>query len=72
VAPHLIRLTVGPDHRTLLPAAALLGATLLVLGDLLARTVVAPAELPLGIGTALVGAPVFLWLLLGRRGLGAL
>jgi iron complex transport system permease protein len=72
VAPHLIRLTAGPDHRTLLPAAALLGATLLVLGDLLARTVVAPAEVPIGIVTALVGAPVFLWLLLGRRGLGAL
>lgn len=71
VAPHLLRLTVGPDHRTLLPAAALLGAVLLVLADLFARVVVAPAELPIGIVTALVGAPVFLWLLLGRRGLGA-
>ena len=67
VAPHLLRLTIGPDHRTLLPAAALLGAALLVLADVLARTLVAPAELPIGIVTALVGAPVFLWLLLGRR-----
>lgn len=71
VAPHLLRLTVGPDHRLLLPAAALLGAVLLVLADLIARVVVAPAELPIGIITALVGAPVFLWLLLGRRGVGA-
>ena len=60
VAPHLLRLTIGPDHRTLLPAAALLGAALLVLADVLARTLVAPAELPIGIVTALVGAPVFL------------
>ena len=65
--PHLLRLTIGPDHRTLLPAAALLGAALLVLADVLTRTLVAPAELPIGIVTALVGAPVFLWLLLGRR-----
>jgi len=71
VAPHLLRLSIGPDHRLLLPAAALLGATLLVLADVMARTVVAPAELPIGIVTALVGAPVFLWLLLGRRGVGA-
>ena len=72
VAPHLLRLTIGPGHRALLPAAALLGATLLLLADLVARTVVAPAELPIGIVTALVGAPVFLWLLLGRRGFGDL
>lgn len=71
VAPHLLRLTIGPDHRTLLPAAALLGASLLLLADLLARTLVAPAEMPIGIVTALIGAPVFLWLLLGRRGLMA-
>jgi iron complex transport system permease protein len=69
VAPHLLRLSLGPDHRLLLPAAALLGATLLTLADLVARGVAAPAELPIGIVTALVGAPVFLWLLLSRRGL---
>ncbi len=66
VAPHLARLLVGPDHRVLLPLAAMLGASLLVLGDLAARTLVRPAELPLGVLTALVGAPLFLWLL--RRG----
>lgn len=70
VAPHLLRLTIGPGHRALLPASALLGATLLLLADLVARVVVAPAELPIGIVTALVGAPIFLWLLLGRRGFG--
>lgn len=69
VVPHLLRLAVGPDHRLLLPAAALLGAAGLTLADMIARTVVAPAELPIGIVTALVGAPVFLWLLLARRGL---
>lgn len=68
VAPHLLRLAIGPDHRLLLPAAALLGATLLTLADIVARLAAAPAELPIGIVTALIGAPVFLWLLLSRRG----
>ena len=67
VVPHLIRLSVGPDHRLLLPASALAGGTLLIAADIAARLVVAPAELPLGIVTALFGAPYFLWLLL-RRG----
>ncbi len=67
VVPHLLRLTIGPDHRLLLPAAALAGGALLVAADIAARLVVAPAELPLGIVTSLVGAPYFLWLLL-RRG----
>jgi iron complex transport system permease protein len=58
---------LGPDHRLLLPGSALLGASLLLGADLLARTVMAPAELPLGIVTALVGAPFFLWLLLRNR-----
>ena len=70
VVPHLVRLTLGPDHRLLLPAALLLGAALLLLADLLARTVVLPAELPIGILTSCVGGPFFLWLLLRRRGLG--
>ena len=68
VVPHLLRLAAGPDHRWLLPNAALLGATLLALADIVARMVVAPAELPIGIVTALIGAPVFLWILLNRRG----
>lgn len=69
VVPHLLRLATGPDHRTLLPNAALLGASLLVLADMLARVIIAPAELPIGIVTAVLGAPVFLWILLKRRGL---
>lgn len=67
VVPHLIRLIWGPDHRLLLPASALLGASLLVGADLLARTIAVPAEVPLGIVTALVGGPFFLWLLLTDR-----
>lgn len=68
VVPHLLRLMIGPDHRYLLPAAALLGASLLLIADAVSRTIVAPAELPIGIVTAAVGAPVFLWILLrGRR-----
>lgn len=63
-APHLIRLLLGADHRVLLPGAALLGAALLVIADLAARTMVAPAEIPIGIVTALLGAPFFLWLML--------
>jgi len=66
VVPHVLRLWVGPDHRFLLPASALLGASLLVGADIVARTLVAPAELPIGILTAAIGAPFFLWLLLRR------
>jgi iron complex transport system permease protein len=71
VVPHLLRLLTGPNHATLLPASALLGATLLILADLLARTVAAPAEVPIGILTALLGAPFFLYLLRQRRAEGA-
>ena len=70
VVPHLVRLTIGPDHRTLLPASILLGASLMLVADLAARTVVLPAELPIGILTSCVGGPFFLWLLLRRRSLG--
>jgi iron complex transport system permease protein len=63
LAPHACRLLLGPRHRLLLPAAALLGAIFVVLADLLARSIVAPAELPLGVVTALVGGPFFLFLL---------
>lgn len=67
VVPHLLRLMLGPDHRALLPASALGGALLLVLADLGARTWLAPAELPVGILTALVGGPFFLALLVRFR-----
>lgn len=63
VVPHVIRLIAGPDHRLLLPASALGGALLLLLADLAARTLVTPAELPLGVVTALLGGPFFMWLL---------
>jgi iron complex transport system permease protein len=68
VVPHLVRLLCGPNHVRLLPLSALIGAALLLGADMLARTLLAPAELPVGIITALLGAPFFLWLLLrGRR-----
>lgn len=66
VVPHLLRLAIGPSHRFLLPASALGGALLLLVADAACRLVVAPAELPIGIVTALVGAPVFLAILLRR------
>jgi iron complex transport system permease protein len=67
VIPHLVRLLVGPDHRLVLPAATLFGAAFLVGCDLLARTLLAPVELPVGIITALIGGPFFLWLLIRNR-----
>jgi iron complex transport system permease protein len=67
IVPHLLRLSVGANYRFLLPASALLGAALLVGADIIARTIVAPSELPIGIITATIGAPFFIWLLL-RRG----
>ncbi len=63
IVPHLMRLAVGNDQRLLLPAAALAGGTLLTLADTLARTVVSPLQLPVGVLTALIGVPVFLFLL---------
>ena len=69
VVPHVLRLAIGPDNRYLLPASGLLGAALLLLADALCRTVVAPAELPIGIVTAAVGGPFFLWILLRKRGI---
>jgi iron complex transport system permease protein len=67
VVPHLLRLALGPGHRLLLPASLLGGAALLLLADLVARTVAAPAELRLGVVTAFAGTPVFLWLLRRTR-----
>lgn len=67
VVPHMVRLWVGPDHRVLLPLSTLGGAVLLLLADTFARTVLAPAELPVGLVTALLGAPFFISLLRRRR-----
>lgn len=67
VVPHLMRLLLGPDHRILLPASLLAGASLLLLADVAARLLLAPAELPIGIVTALIGAPFFLYLLVRGR-----
>jgi ABC-type Fe3+-siderophore transport system permease subunit len=67
IIPHLARLIVGPDHRLVLPAATLFGAAFLVGCDLVARTILAPVELPVGIITALIGGPFFLWLLIRKR-----
>jgi len=63
IAPHLVRLIVGADHRLVLPASLLFGAAFLIACDVVARTVLAPLELPVGIVTAVIGGPVFLWLL---------
>jgi len=70
VVPHLVRLTAGPDHRLLLPLSMLFGASLMLVADLFARTLVLPAELPIGILTACIGGPFFIWLLLRRRRAG--
>lgn len=69
VVPHLLRLAIGPGHRLLLPASALFGAALMVFADAFARVLAAPAEIPVGILTATIGAPFFLYLLLRQRAL---
>jgi iron complex transport system permease protein len=69
VVPHLARLALGNDHRLLLPASVLAGGTLLGIADTLARSVVAPLQLPVGVLTALIGVPLFLFLLTRRGGL---
>jgi iron complex transport system permease protein len=66
VVPHLVRLLVGADHRVVLPASILFGAAFLVSCDLIARTVMAPIELPVGIVTAMIGGPFFIWLLVRK------
>ena len=67
IVPHLVRLMVGPDHRLVLPASALFGAAFLIACDVVARTAMAPIELPVGVITALIGGPFFLWLLVRKR-----
>ena len=67
IIPHILRMTFSSDHRLVIPGSALLGAALLSLADLLARTMVVPAELPIGILTALIGTPVFLYIIITER-----
>ena len=67
IVPHLVRLLVGADHRIVLPASALFGAAFLIGCDAVARTILAPLELPVGVITALIGGPFFLWLLVRRQ-----
>jgi iron complex transport system permease protein len=70
VTPHLVRMMLGSDHRIVAPAAAILGGVLLVLADLLARTAIAPRQLPVGALTALIGVPLFLALMRRQRFIG--
>jgi iron complex transport system permease protein len=70
VVPHLLRLLLGPDHRLLLPASALGGAALVTFGDIFARTVISPMELPLGVLMTLIGGPLFFHLLSRTRKTG--
>jgi len=67
IIPHLMRLTTGPDHRYLLPASLFFGGAFLALADTIARTIFAPIDLPVGIITAIIGGPFFLWLLVRSR-----
>jgi iron complex transport system permease protein len=67
IVPHLVRLIVGADHRLVLPASFFVGAAFLVACDVVSRIVMAPLELPVGIVTALIGGPFFLWMLIRKR-----
>jgi iron complex transport system permease protein len=67
IVPHSVRLVVGPDHRRLVPASALAGAAFLVLADCFARTAIAPLEIPIGVITAFLGGPFFLFLLKRKK-----
>ena len=67
VVPHMMRLMIGANHKSLLPASMLLGASVMTLADLLARTLVTPAEVPIGLVTSAIGAPFFLWLLVKQQ-----
>lgn len=67
VVPHIVRQITGPDNRILIPCSALLGAVLLTVSDLLCRTIAAPAEIPVGIVTAIIGTPFFIWLILKEK-----
>ncbi|WED27667.1 iron ABC transporter permease [Vibrio sp. DW001] len=68
IVPHLGRMVTGPNHRTLIPLSMIIGALLLLVADMIARTVVAPLDMPVGIVTALIGSPFFIWLLVKQKG----
>lgn len=68
IIPHTVRIVTGPDHRLLIPCSALAGGTFLILTDALARTIIAPAEIPIGVVTAIMGGPFFLFLLVRKKG----
>jgi iron complex transport system permease protein len=67
IVPHTLRLLFGADHRSLIPCAFLLGGAFLALSDLLSRVLLAPAEIPVGVITALIGGPIFIWMLYSRQ-----
>jgi iron complex transport system permease protein len=67
VVPHIVRLLIGPDQRILIPASMLFGASFLIICDTVARTVIAPTEIPVGVITAMIGGPFFVWLLRRRK-----
>ena len=71
VVPHFLRRMIGHDHKHLLPLSIIVGGGFLVLADLLSRTIIAPTELPIGVITALIGAPMFAYILLKKRGLSS-
>jgi iron complex transport system permease protein len=67
IIPHAVRIVTGPDHRTLLPVSALVGGIFLIWADVIARTVLSPQEIPVGIITAFIGAPFFIYLLRKKK-----
>ena len=67
IVPHMVRMTIGADHRVLMPASALAGACFLVAADTVARTIIAPTEIPVGVVTAICGGPFFIYLLRRKR-----
>ena len=67
VTPHLIRLLIGPNHKFLIPGSALLGSIILVIADLISKSVISPAQLPVGVVTSSIGAPIFMWLIYNQR-----
>ena len=67
VTPHIIRLIFGSKHKYVIPGSAILGAIILVLSDLISRIIIAPAVLPIGVITSLIGAPFFVWLIISQK-----
>jgi len=67
ITPHLIRMIIGPNHNYLIPASALLGALLLTTSDIIAKSIISPAQLPIGVVTSCIGAPFFIWLIYNQK-----